>query len=439
MRRMVFILLCLLAIASLLFAQDTNAQSEEPDTITISRSEFEELRSKVFMLEDELNKMKSGESATQQSQTTDDIAANELIALDTSAASESTSTQQSAGGKPLSLPDISLVVQAKGYLSSDKRDEKRNHLRISEAELAIQGYVYPNVKADAYFSTSPEEGVAMQVEEAYLTYLGAARGLNAYVGAKHVPFGRTNLMHPHSLLYARQPLALRNLVAEESLIGEGLQASYLLPTHSSLFAQVDLGAWIKSGHNDHNEDEENESVFPEIISGDGAGFTDRFNTARLWLGCPVEADGEIEVGASYANGSSHGFTLGVPSDATLTGYDISYRRFWEGNRRLLLRGESIKRKEKAGFAQSKANGYYLFGNYRPNKYANIGLLYDWSSFPQSTDLHESALSLILTKQMSERYYIRLQATHGSRPGNDSYNELLLQWVWGIGPHTHNFE
>lgn len=437
MRKLMFVIFFILAATSLLY---TGAQSEEPGTITISRSEFEELKSKVLMLEDELSRMKSGESATRQSQTTDDIVVNGQNNLDTSVALESTSTQQSAGGKQLSLPDISLIVQAKGYLSSDKRDERRNHLRISEAELAIQGYVYPNVKADAYFSTSPEEGVAMQVEEAYLTYLGAVKSLNAYVGEKHVPFGRTNLMHPHSLLYARQPLALRNLVAEESLIGEGLQASYLLPTPGSLFAQVDLGVWTKSGHShEHEEDEETESVFPEIVSGDGVGFIDRFNTARLWLGAPIEANGEIEAGASYAKGSSHGFTLGVPSDATLTGFDISYRHFWEGNRRLLLRGELIRRKEKAGFAQSEANGYYLFGNYRPSKYTNIGLLYDWSSFPQSTDLHESALSLILTKQLSEQYYIRLQATHGSRPGDDSYNELLLQWVWGIGPHTHNFE
>jgi hypothetical protein len=266
--------------------------------------------------------------------------------------------------------------------------------------------------------------------------------LNVYVGEKHVPFGRTNLLHPHSLPYARQPLVLRNLVAEESLIGEGLQAAYLIPTGSNLFAQVDLGTWTKSGHShehEHEEDEGEEGEFPEIVAGEGVGFTDRFNTARLWLGYPVTEDSEIEAGASYANGPSHGFALGVPSDSRLTGLDISYRRFWEGNRRLLLRGETIRRKEKAGSAHSAVDGYYLFGSYRPDKYSSVGLLYDWSEFPQLPGSHESALSLVLTKQFSEQYYLRLQGTHGSRPGESFYNELLLQWVWGIGPHTHNLE
>ena len=74
--------------------------------------------------------------------------------------------------RQLLLPDISLVVQARGKLSSDNRDEMRNRLRLSEAEIGIQGYVYPKVKADAFITMSPAEDAAAQVEEAYLTYLG---------------------------------------------------------------------------------------------------------------------------------------------------------------------------------------------------------------------------------------------------------------------------
>ncbi|MEI6501844.1 MAG: hypothetical protein WCP21_12555, partial [Armatimonadota bacterium] len=86
-----------------------------------------------------------------------------------------------------------------------------------------------------------------------------------------------------------------------------------------------------------------------------------------------------------------------------------------------------------------ATGYYLFGNLRRDKYSSWGALYDWSEFPQAPNLHESATSLIYTKQFSEQYYIRLQGTHGSRPGDGSYDEAWLQWVWGVGPHTHNLE
>jgi hypothetical protein len=47
--------------------------------------------------------------------------------------------------------------------------------------------------------------------------------------------------------------------------------------------------------------------------------------------------------------------------------------------------------------------------------------------------------LIFTHQFNEQYYLRLQGTHGSRPGDEAYSELWAQWTWGVGPHTHNLE
>jgi hypothetical protein len=148
---------------------------------------------------------------------------------------------------------------------------------------------------------------------------------------------------------------------------------------------------------------------------------------------------ELELGGSYAQGAAQGFINPGYGQAVLTGADISYRRFWEGQRRLLLRAETVQREEIVDSAGHTVNGYYFLANYRPNFSNNFGLLYDWSEFPQTLNQHESAVSLILTHQFSEQYYLRLQATHGSRPGDSSYNELWLQWVWGVGPHTHNLE
>ncbi|MHB0999226.1 MAG: hypothetical protein ACYC27_08265 [Armatimonadota bacterium] len=435
MKKYCIVLLFLLAVTNLLCAQNAGAQSDSQNTVTISRSEFDELKSKVLILESELEKLKNGGNSASTSENGSEVKpdTSTVEESDSNASSETEpAPSQQAGGRQLELPDISLVVQSKGKLSTDKRDEGRDRLRLSEAELSIQGFVYPNVKADAYLAVSPEEGEPMQVEEAYLTYLGLKNNLNIYLGKKHVPFGRTNLMHNHSWLYARQPLVISNLVAEESLAGEGIDVSYLIPTKSNLFAQLDLGTWTGEGPGESSD-------LPDIVSGPGASFADRFSTARLWASYPINDYNELELGASYAKGSSEGLVFEDSGDVTLTGIDLSYRRFMEGNRRLLLRGETISRKEKAGFNSSKVDGYYLFGNYKPSKYSSIGLLYDWSSFPQSPDLHETALSLILTKQFSERYYIRFQGTHGSRPGDNSYNEMLLQWVWGVGPHTHNLD
>ncbi len=253
------------------------------------------------------------------------------------------------------------------------------------------------------------------------------------VGKKHVSFGRTNLLHCHSWPYVRQPYVIANFIAKESLTGQGANFSYLIPTKSNLFAQLDLGVWADG-------DEGEASDLPDIMAGPGANFTDRFETARLWTGYPIGENKEIELGASWAGGKSDNDPDTLLTDYVhIKGIDLSYRKFGEGDKRLLLRGEHFWRKGTTDSYRETAKGYYLFGNYRWNRYNSFGLLYDWSEFPQDRNLHESALSLIYTKQFSEQYYMRFQATSGNRPNCGSFNEFWLQWVWGVGPHTHNLE
>jgi hypothetical protein len=441
MKRTLTLLMCLLVLGCTALAQDS--QDNEPieetqETITVPKSDFEALKDRLDALEQEIRELKGEKTQSEQTEpiiiTNTEAIIPEQEDIDILQEPE---IALPAGGKHLALPDISLIVQAKGLLSTDTKDDRRNRLLLSEAELGIQGYVYPNVKADAFFTASPAEDEPFGVEEAYLTYLGLLKGLNFHLGKKHVAFGRTNLLHSHSWPYVNQPYVIRNLIAEESLIGQGISISYLIPTRSSLFAQLDLGTWSfgESGEPTAFED------FPlEPAIGPGANLTDRFNTARLWTSYPITSGSEIELGGSYAQGRS------LPEPETqevdyvhLSGVDLSYRHFWGSSKRLLLRGERFWRHGTLDSDDHTATGYYLFGNYRPNRYSSIGVLYDWSEFPQAVDFHESALSLILTKQFSEQYYIRLQATHGSRPDKQSFNELWLQWVWGVGPHTHNLE
>lgn len=406
--------MCLILSACPAWARDDqtvqDTQSTQ-DTITVPKSEFDALKQKVEQMEREIEALKAGMQAMPVEP----------------------ETAPSAGGKQLALPDISLIVQAKGLGTNDKNNPNRQKIQLSEAELGVQGYVYPNVKADAFIAGSPSENSPFQVEEAYLTYLGIAKGTNVYIGEKHVPFGRTNLLHNHSWLYTRQPLVIGNFIAPESLAGQGAGLSYLIPTHSNLFAQLDLGTWA-------NGTEGEQSDLPDIVASPGANVTDRFNTARLWTSYPMSENSEFELGGSYLGGKSNEDPLtGLTDYVHIKGVDLSYRHFGEGSKRLLLRGEQFWRTGTTDSDDAQAKGYYLFANYRPNKYGSVGLLYDWSEFPQATGLHESAASLILTKQFSEQYYLRLQAIRGNRPDCGYYNELWLQWVWGVGPHTHNLE
>ena len=396
-----YLLFTLLALSVGVYANDA-----------YSPSGIEELRQKITELEQKLEELEAQQAPVEETDSTSEV-----------------------GGRYQQLPDISLVLQAKGKLSDDQADPDRQKIRLTEAELAIQGYVYPNVRLDAFIAGEPSEHdhSGFHVHEAYVSYIGFRKYLNLIVGQKFVPFGRANQLHSHSWLYARQPLVLSNLVAPESLAGQGILFDYSLPIREDLLLRLDFGLWANGSQGE-------ESDLPDIMVGPGAKLTDRFRTARLWLGKSIGEAAELEIGCSWAGGrSEQDENTGETDYVHLGGIDLSYRLFGTGARRLLLRGEYVWRKGTLESGGARAGGYYLFADYRWNKYASAGLLYDWSEFPQDTSKHESALSAILTYQFSEQYYIRLQLVHGSRPNVDSYNELWLHWAWGIGPHTHNLE
>lgn len=407
------------------------------DTVQVPRAVWEQLMRDV----EELKKQR-GTVPTTPPQTP--------LAIE-SATPDDTGAQSSAEKRNyLLLPDISFIFNGQYLGSSDKRDDGRNSFGL-EGEIGLQGYVYPDVKFDGFFVASPNEDEAFGIEESYLTFLGVRKGLNVQVGRKFAPFGRTGELHPHSWLYSRQLLARQNLIAGENLVGNGVNLNYLLPTGKNLFARLSLGAFSGAEGADGrvNTSDPSDPFEGSAVSRPGAGFS-RFYNARLWMGKSLGEKNEVELGFSHARGAASidnltGFDAGgnelVDSPegrVKLSGVDLSYRRFMGNNKRLLLRAEGFKN-EPENLPTRNSRGYYAFANYRYSKFNDVGLLYEKTDFPTAPGLREKALSLIFTKQFSERYFIRLTGTRGDRPGERNLNEVRLQFVAGLGPHTHELE
>ena len=329
----------------------------------------------------------------------------------------------------LLLPDISFIGTQIAKFSSDKRVTDRNKFLFIEGELAIQSYIYPGIKQDA-FLVFANDGVV--VEEAYLT-VQHLTALGKYpfsltLGRRKAPFGRVNQLHPHSYINVDQPAVLRNLVAEESLTGDGLYASYLFPT--KFFLQLDAGYFGAA----------NPATSTDAPPDGGAGFADTFSTARLWGGKKV-GGGELELGGSLAKGKGMTYARDAATFSpqnTLRGADLSWRKGASDSTRLLLRSEYIGHDQKDGATVSKASGYYLLADKRFNPLDSIGIRYDDSGYAYSAGREKSA-SIIATHRLTEQSYMRLQIGHGDRPTKKGFTDARFQIVWGVGPHTHNLE
>ena len=90
-----------------------------------------------------------------------------------------------------------------------------------------------------------------------------------------------------------------------------------------------------------------------------------------------------------------------------------------------------------------SKGFYSLIKYTHNKFFDAGFRYDWSELGTNDDAHHWTLNPILTWHLTESSYVRAQYRYGelesSISGNSSVNEGFIQFVWGLGPHSHGIE
>lgn len=323
-------------------------------------------------------------------------------------------------GAASNLPDISFTGNIKGSLGSHGIDaDTNNHIQLDEAEITIASKLYPGVSGVGVFTVGGEKGDSAGVEESYIDVeqLTSAAPVGARLGIRRLPFGKANPLHPHSLPYADTPSALQNLLGE--FRGNGFELVGLVPTHTNLFLQAQLGQW--------------KSVGDPGISAPGTAapdFNDRpLTLGRLWASAAIGDNNEVELGASGASGNAD--TAGSPT-ISLLGVDGTWRIYLPQEKRIMFQGEAIQRTD----AGAASRGYYLLGTYRPGHYYEVGARYDWSEFAADAAHHESYLSLFGTRYLTEQTLVRLQVKHGDNHDGQTANELLLQVIFGFGPHTH---
>jgi len=343
------------------------------------------------------------------------------------------------------LPQISLVANSGALFQDRKRDENRNRPELDELELAFQSYVYPSIRFDAIVALGKEHDFSAELEEAYATVIQLGNTpFGARVGRMRLPFGRVNAMHPHHLLHRDVPLPVANLLGTHGALSNGGTLNYLLPARN-LFAELRVGLFELNDHtalgvphahaHEHGEEEDEEEHHPEDFGAQGR----LLRMARLTLAPVINRDNELEFGVSgLTTRARNGDNL------RLLGLDFQYRRFYGAGQRLLLAGEYLQYRRENGGTGVNRDGYYLLASYKPDRYWEYGLRYDWSKRAFLTEDEDvagadRALSAILTYRLNEQSYLRLQWRNLKPADDDVRNELLLQLVFGFGPHSHPLE
>ncbi len=355
---------------------------------------------------------------------------------------------QGMRGVPINIPDISVTGDIVGKVTDNKDDEDRNTVHIREIELALQGFIYPKMRADVFLAMHRHgDHVEAEICEAYVSFLNVLDGLGLQVGKPHINFGKINKVHQHHRSYVDQPQVMTEFFGDHGLVGEGGSLSYLMPL--PFFAQFDLGAWRIEGHHHEHEGEESETAQVKDVN-DGTitvavhkehehkhkefGLRDEVYTTRLWLSFPLTNESELELGMSGAKGRGAHYKEHM-DNAEVYGVDVTYKLWPATQNRLIFQGEWLKLIRELPIGTLKRTGFYSLLNYKVDKYWDVGIRYDNSENAWPDKEENESVSGILTKHLTETTCLRAQYKCNSHGKDEAY----LQIAFGIGPHSHPLE
>jgi hypothetical protein len=331
-------------------------------------------------------------------------------------------------------------------------DEDTDNFSLRETEIDLRLPLAPFAEGVAIIALENEGGeFETVVEEGYAnidvgTLLDVDVDTTARIGRFRPMFGRNNALHLHDGLQTNLPLAVRNLVGEEGLVGEGLALRQPLWSGEGQAANLDLA----------------------IVNGDMlAGHGSPLDAIAEDAGTEMASDGELlvarashftELGEGGLSDIEFGVSRlgrlapdavetesGAEIEATYWDFDVTWRsrQAEHGVGSWLVQAETVR-------AQLDDDGAGLVGDEResgwwvtvqrqvsPNVY--LGVLYGESDVLAS-DAEQDSVQPYVSWYADEFFRVRAgiehltQDGHGSEEDFSDANRLLLQFTWNFGAH-----
>jgi uncharacterized coiled-coil protein SlyX len=341
-------------------------------------------------------------------------------------------------------PDISLVADVKGLLSDTDTDPLDEKIMLEHAELAIQSYLWPGIRADfiGAIGQHPEDGGQIhthtEIEEGYVSFLDLPANFQLQVGRKLLDFGRLNPIHAHHWAIPDTPLPLLRLFGDHSWYDDGFQVSTLIPNPWDVYFKVQGGVWNGRALGEDAPVENHPSGFQGPVDWRG-----RVYTARASLDFPLSDDTNLMTGYSLARGEG-GESVVHGADLTLIHrWPQSYKKIrWQNEFFFgdfeLARGDNLEDETgQTGKYDADAWGLYSLLQLTLSKYWETGVRYDWWDGDYLDD--EWGATAFLSYYFTHSMYVRPSYRYSELADGEDEHAFMLQFVWGLGPHAHRLE
>lgn len=314
-------------------------------------------------------------------------------------------------------PDISVTGMFSYMGTEDKRDERRNDLKLNGSEINFTKAVSPYTKGNLTLGFHDDEA---EVEEAFVDITNTLPGkLELRLGRFLAHLGYLNSMHSHDWPVVCMPFSNTYFYSgEHGYSDDGVMLSKNLDFDEHTYAKLSLN--VLNGNNS--------ILFNE---GQNRVFGGRFVVNKYFND---EYD-DIQLGLNYNQGA---YDEEGDLYSKLYGVDAMYRHRINQFDKIVLFGEYVRnRREMPEACDLDAYGYYasVMYKFRRNYNYHIGFEYDYSEKPTNNTVGTTARSVYAGWWLTENDRLQIQFRNISDPfkGRDN-NEIWLQFIWGMGPH-----
>jgi hypothetical protein len=328
-------------------------------------------------------------------------------------------------------PDISVLGDTRlSYIDRDGSSD--TGLELVETEIAFVGPVNPYASAEAYLGIHGVDQV--EIEEAKLIVeRGLPGGLGLTVGRMLLDFGQLNTVHAHAYPFLDRPLVHQEMFGEDGALDVAARLDWIAPIDAVTLratAGILRGDAFLGGH----EHDAGGGANPDTTSAEADAAPEIGFSGRLELFAEPADDVSFRVGGSVLTGEHD---PDESARALWTSVDGKVRWDLGPARSLVANAEAAFGSLDGTVEHAASDPWGWFGSldFRMSRRWNVG------SFVEGTsERFEDGVTTTRTGAfvgfalLEETTLFRLIARTTDPDEGESTNEVILQTLFGLGPH-----
>ncbi|GJM45221.1 MAG: hypothetical protein DHS20C21_20630 [Gemmatimonadota bacterium] len=323
--------------------------------------------------------------------------------------------------------EISVIGDLRALASDQARGAE---LLLEEVEFAFVGPLNPYASAEVFLAIHGTEGI--EVEEAKLVldrYLPGRLGLTT--GVFLLDFGRLNTFHPHAYPFIRRPLMHSEFFSADGVRDMSIRLDWIAPPEAvTIRASAGLVRGDVFALPPEDVDEADDHAHGQSEGSPKIGFS-----GRLDLYAEPAEDVSFLVGASVLSGEfdphESARVAWIGTDAKLA-WDLGSNRQLEITAEAAFGDYDSTDELPAG---STPKGWFAAADLQTSRRWNLGGFAENTTSRLDDDLQVNRYGGFLGfALMEESTLFRVMGSSTDPDGSEREDELIVQAIFGLGPH-----